>query len=163
MKLYDFDLVKQIIKQFNDLGMLHEATLGMQEDWVFSAEQIWFNGKYIKEFPDNWKERQDEYEAQRWDELSEKHQSLTELFDDYDDVLVAGITGSAWATPVIEILLDDSQTFVFDCSRGEFTNDVLDRVNKAVLVAKHNIEESDTRSLEDVQEFKADTSCEKES
>jgi len=163
MKLFDFKLAKQIIKQFDDLGMLKYATLGVQEDWSNCSEAIWDNGKYVKDILDNCEERQDEYQNQRYNESSDKYETLTELFDVYDDILVAGITGSVWATPVIEILLDDSQTFVFDCSRGEFTNDILDRVNKAVLVAKHNLEESDTRSLEDVQEFKADTSCEKES
>jgi len=163
MKLFDFKLAKQIIKQFDDLGMLKYATLGMQEDWSHCSEAIWSNGKYVKDILDNCEERQDEYQNQRYNESSDQYQTLTELFDGYVDILVADITGSAWATPVIEIILNDGQTFVFDCSRGEYTSDVLDRVSMVIRVAKYNLEGDKTRSLEDVQEFKPVTSCEKES
>jgi len=163
MKLFDFKLAKQIIKQFDDLGMLKYATLGVQEDWSNCSEAIWSNGKYVKDILDNCQERQDEYQQQRYNESSDKYETLTELFDVYDDILVAGITGSVWATPVIEIVLNDHQTFVFDCSKGEYTSDVLDRVNMAITVAKYNQEEDNARSLEDVQEFKHSTSCEEES
>jgi len=163
MKLFDFKLAKQIIKQFDDLGMLKYATLGVQEDWSCCSEAIWDNGKYVKDILDNCEERQEEYQQQRYNESSDKYETLTELFDVYDDILVAGITGSVWATPVIEIVLNDNQTFVFDCSRGEYTSDVLDRVNTAILTAKYALEEDEVRSLEDVQEFKHSTSCEKES
>jgi len=163
MKLFDFKLAKQIIKQFDDLGMLKYATLGVQEDWSCCSEAIWDNGKYVKDILDNCEERQEEYQQQRYNESSDKYETLTELFDVYDDILVAGITGSVWATPVIEIVLNDNQTFVFDCSRGEYTSDVLDRVNMAIEIAKHNLEGDNARSLEDVQEFKANTSCEEES
>lgn len=163
MKLFDFKLAKQIIKQFDDLGMLKYATLGMQEDWSHCSEAIWSNGEYVKVILDNCEERQDEYQNQRYNESSDRYETLTELFGAYSDILVADITGSAWATPVIEVILNDGQTFVFDCSRGEFTTDVLDRVNMAIKVAKYNLEENDTRSLEDVQQFNSSTSCEKES
>lgn len=163
MKLFDFKLAKQIIKQFDDLGMLKYATLGVQEDWSHCSEAIWSNGDYVKDILDNCEERQDEYQNQRYNESSDYYETLTELFDVYDDILVAGITGSVWATPVIEVILNNGQTFVFDCSRGEFTTDVLDRVNMAITVAKYNQEEDNIRSLEDVQQFKPVTSCEKES
>jgi len=163
MKLYDFNLAKQIIKQFDDLGMLKWATLGMQEDWVYTAEEIWFDGKYTKQFPEDCEQRQNDYQSMRYEEFSEKYQTLTALFNAYEDILVAGLTGSKWATPVIEIILNDRQTFVFDCSRGEFTSDILNRVNAAILTAKYTLEEDEVRSLEDVQEFKPVTSCEKES
>lgn len=151
MKLYDFKLAQQIIKQFDDLGMLYEATLGIQEDWVYTSETIWSEGKYIKHFPENFEELQDEYQQQRWNEHSEKYETLTELFDAYDDILIAGLTGSEWGTPVIEIILHNN-TFVFDCSRGEFTSDILDRVNKVIMISKND--PKTFRSLEDVQEFK---------
>jgi hypothetical protein len=163
MKLFDFKLAKQIIKQFDDLGMLKWATLGMQEDWSCCSEAIWENGKYIKHFPDDCEQRQNDYQSMRYEEFSEKYQTLTALFNAYEDILVAGLTGSNWATPVIEIVLNDRQTFVFDCSRGEFTSDILNRVNLAILTAKYALEEDEVRSLEDVQEFKPVTSCEKES
>ena len=163
MKLFDFKLAKQIIKQFDDLGMLKYATLGVQEDWSNCSEAIWNNGEYVKNILDSCEERQDEYQNQRYNESSDYYETLTELFDVYDDILVAGITGSVWATPVIEIVLNDRQTFVFDCSRGEFTSDILNRVNLAILTAKYALEEDEVRSLEDVQEFKPVTSCEKES
>ena len=163
MKLFDFKLAKQIIKQFDDLGMLKYATLGMQEDWSHCSEAIWSNGDYVKVILDNCEERQDEYQNQRYNESSDRYETLTELFGAYSDILVADITGSAWATPVIEIVLNNNQTFVFDCSRGDYTNDVLDRVNTAILTAKYALEEDEVRSLEDVQEFKPVTSCEKES
>jgi len=50
MKLFDFKLAKQIIKQFDDLGMLKYATLGVQEDWTHCTEAIWSNDNLGKSY-----------------------------------------------------------------------------------------------------------------
>lgn len=40
MKLYNFELAKQIIKEKMPLG-LKEVSLGMKEDWFFTSDVIW--------------------------------------------------------------------------------------------------------------------------
>ena len=46
MKHYDYKKAKSIIKE--NKNNLVEAELGMIEDWYWTAETIWENGKYLK-------------------------------------------------------------------------------------------------------------------
>ena len=47
MKHYDYDKAKSIIKENKSKGLV-EASLGMQEDWYWTSETIWHNGKYAR-------------------------------------------------------------------------------------------------------------------
>ncbi len=69
---------------------LKEAYLGMHEDWGWTAEQIWVDGNFV-----------------------EKFKMLG------DSVTVAGIEGSAWATPAIELVFKDGSRIFHECSSGE--------------------------------------------
>lgn len=44
MKKYDFEKARDLIEAEKEV--LAEATLGMHEDWFWTAETIWENGKY---------------------------------------------------------------------------------------------------------------------
>lgn len=46
MRMYNYDLAKKIINTFNDLDVLHSASLGMQEDWFWTGETIFENGSF---------------------------------------------------------------------------------------------------------------------
>jgi hypothetical protein len=47
MKKYDFDKAKQLIAENED--NLENASLGMHEDWFWTAETVWENGKFSQE------------------------------------------------------------------------------------------------------------------
>jgi hypothetical protein len=47
MKNYDFKQAKDFIKLAKKDGLI-EATLGMKEDWYWTADTVWIDGKYVK-------------------------------------------------------------------------------------------------------------------
>ena len=46
MREYDYEKAKEIIERQKNEGNLLEAVFGMHEDWFWTAESIWENGKY---------------------------------------------------------------------------------------------------------------------
>jgi len=82
MKHYDYDKAKSIIKENKSKGLV-EASLGMKEDWYWTAETIWNDGKYVMV-------------------LKEKTE-------------IAGINGSNWATPVLELTYSDETKITLNC------------------------------------------------
>ena len=85
MRTYDFLKAKQLISE--NAENLVSASLGMHEDWCWTAETIWENGEYKSNFPTD-------------EETLEKHK-------------IAGINGSTWATPT----MSTSVTFFFKAGR----------------------------------------------
>lgn len=51
MKYYDYNKAKELIKEYKKLGLV-TAELGMKEDWYWTAETIWEEGKYTKRLND---------------------------------------------------------------------------------------------------------------
>ena len=51
MKTYDFLKAKQLISE--NAENLVSASLGMHEDWAWTAETIWENGEFKHELPEN--------------------------------------------------------------------------------------------------------------
>jgi len=54
MKHYDYDKAKSIIEENKSKGLV-EASLGMKEDWFWTAETIWNDGKYVRVLKENTK------------------------------------------------------------------------------------------------------------
>ena len=46
MANYDFEMAKKIVQKYSDL--LEEASLGMAEDWYWTAETIYENGVFLE-------------------------------------------------------------------------------------------------------------------
>ncbi len=82
MKYYDYKKAKSIIEENKSKGLV-EASLGMKEDWYWTAEVIWDNDKYITELK--------------------------------EDIKIAGINGSNWATPVLELFYSDETKITLNC------------------------------------------------
>ena len=91
MKTYDFLKAKQLISE--NAENLVSASLGMHEDWAWTAETIWENGNYKSDFPTD-------------EESLEKHE-------------IAGINGSTWATPTIELIFKDGEEKMHACYKGK--------------------------------------------
>ncbi len=87
MKCYDFEKAKELIAKHGE--EVKEASLGMHEDWTWTAETIFEDGEFTQELKDGDK--------------------------------IAGINGSGWATPVLEIEFKDGRTETFNCFKGEST------------------------------------------
>lgn len=52
MKYYDYNKAKDLIREYKKNKGLVRACLGMKEDWSWTAEDVWLNGKYITRLND---------------------------------------------------------------------------------------------------------------
>jgi hypothetical protein len=52
MKHYDYNKAKELIKEYKKNKGLIRACLGMAEDWYWTAEDIWLDGKYVTRLND---------------------------------------------------------------------------------------------------------------
>lgn len=86
MKQYDYLKAKRYIDE-NREKILY-ASLGMDEDWWWTAETVFKNGEFVIN-------------------LQEK------------ELEIAGISGSSWATPTLEIVFKDGTSEKFNCYVGE--------------------------------------------
>jgi hypothetical protein len=46
MKVYNYEKAKELIEKYKDKN-LKSASLGMKEDWGWTAETIWCDGKFL--------------------------------------------------------------------------------------------------------------------
>jgi hypothetical protein len=46
MRNYDYERAKKLIKKFKSIDLKY-ASLGMEEDWRWTVETIWSEGKYL--------------------------------------------------------------------------------------------------------------------
>lgn len=52
MKYYDYNKAKKLIKIAKKDKDLVRASLGMAEDWGWTGEDVWFDGKYVTRLND---------------------------------------------------------------------------------------------------------------
>lgn len=83
MKKYDYKLAKQLIS--DSLENIEEATLGMREDWFWTAETVYSGTKGLMKDLEN------------------------------PELAIGGINSSDWATPTLYILYKDGTEEFKDC------------------------------------------------
>lgn len=88
MKFYDVKLIKEFIEKKKDNIKCVEC--GMLEDWSWTAETIFEDGKYTEEFINN-------------------------IDNESNRVALAGIDGSSWATPIMNIEYKEGQDEKVEC------------------------------------------------
>ena len=124
MKKYNFTKAKQLIDKHKD--NLESASLGMHEDWFWTAETVWENGKYKRELPDNADKLQEEFlearkngmrifnEKQEGEEIA----SVSQEYKDKSAHCIAGIYESYWATPTLQLCFKDGTERMIPCHDG---------------------------------------------
>lgn len=125
MKYYDYKKAKSLIEA--NKNEITEASLGMHEDWWWTAETVWDNGEYKHALPDNAVELQDEYINARKKGLSffakEKDDNggmkPNPEMDNFQKNMIAGLFGSSWATPTLELKFKDDSNKMIPCFTGE--------------------------------------------
>lgn len=85
MKVYDYKKARKIIKETDGVK---SASLGMYEDWSWTAETVWEDGKFTKKL------------------LSKNME-------------IAGLNGSQWATPTLELELENGEVRMIECFTGK--------------------------------------------
>lgn len=85
MKNYDFEKAKKLILE--NAGNLQSASLGMHEDWFWTAETVWESGDFTKKLNEN--------------------------------AEIAGIAGSLWATPTLQLSFEDGSDKMIPAYVGE--------------------------------------------
>lgn len=113
MKQYDFLKAKTLITE--NVENLQSASLGMHEDWSWTAEPIWEEGNYKKELPENADEIYAEYREKRKAGIS----MLSDEANNYSSILIGGIYGSDWATPTLQLCFKDGTEKMIEVSKGE--------------------------------------------
>lgn len=83
---YDYAKAKRYIQMHSDL--IESAYLGMEEDWFWTAETVYTNGRFTVDLEE-------------------------------DDLRIAGIKGSYWATPTLEVHFKDGRVECKPCFIGD--------------------------------------------
>ena len=83
MKYYDYNKAKKLITEYKKNKGLIRACFGMAEDWHWTVDDVWLEGKYVIKLNDK--------------------------------TLIAGISKSYWATPVLELETDDNLIIKIEC------------------------------------------------
>ena len=86
MKNYNFEKAIELIKE--NIDNLESASLGMHEDWCWTAESIWEDGKFKEEFL---------------------------LAVNSNTCHIGGIGGSTWATPTLCLEFKDGSDKMIKC------------------------------------------------
>lgn len=121
MKNYDFKKAKQIIEENKE--NLVSASLGMHEDWFWTAEIIYEEGEFKRQLPDNAEELQEQFVKARKEGLSmflkEKDENgLAKFNPEYSKYTIHqinGIFGSDWATPTLQLCFKDGNDKMIPC------------------------------------------------
>lgn len=113
MKNYDFKKAKSIIAEHST--DIESASLGMHEDWFWTAETIWEGGKFKRELPEDAESIFTQYAERRKSGMS----LLDEESRQYDNILIAGIYCSYWATPTLQLTFKDGSDKMIPCFTGD--------------------------------------------
>lgn len=115
MKHYDFEKAIALINKHKD--EISSASLGMHEDWFWTAETVWEDDEFKRPFPlnDHAMQRHNEFILRRKEGMSLSSAECRQ----FDDILVSGIYGSGWATPSLQLVFLDGTDKMFSCFIGE--------------------------------------------
>jgi hypothetical protein len=112
VKYYDYNKVRELIAKLQP----DEASLGMLEDWWWTAETIYVDGQYKKPLPEGdiiEIDRKAKGElAARLKDVNDGQQRLDirkEVAAKYGHE-ISGLCGSCWATPSLHIFKDGTET-----------------------------------------------------
>lgn len=108
MKNYDFDKAKKLIEE--NKNNLREASLGMHEDWFWTAEAIWEDGEYKRELPTNVVaiEMNTQYRESGCSPIGKEAEQYTPIF-------IGGIYGSFHATPALNLVFKKGKDKMIPC------------------------------------------------
>lgn len=118
MKKYNYDKVKSLIEE-NKENLL-SATLGMHEDWFWTADDVWKDGEYTLELMSN-------EEAEKMNEswMKSREDGLSIFSDEARDMMkhcVSGIYASS-ATPALRLKFKDGEDWMIPVYVGESDKD----------------------------------------
>lgn len=112
MKYYDYNKARSIIAEYQ--STLKTSSLGIREDWCWTAETIWEDGKYSKHLFEGDIVSQSKIHrdvlAKRLEGIKdwkERFAIRDEFSKEFGDIDIAGICGSAWGTPQLMLEFQD--------------------------------------------------------
>jgi hypothetical protein len=134
MKYYNYKLAKELIAKHSK--KLARATLGMREDWFWTAETIWEHGKYTKPLFDGdviqADKQHDEQLREALKEVDAKFENTSyhntsqhgeariatrmKIADSFPGLFFGGICASNWATPQLLLEFKDGKDRYFEIS-----------------------------------------------
>lgn len=123
MKYYDYNKAKTLIESTPNLA---EASLGMREDWFWTAKTVWEDGiwtqtLFLGDLLEQQRLAMEELKArfESLDKDSPEHgkNRMAARFEVADKYAyeISSICGSNWATPVLQLTLSDGTELFHDC------------------------------------------------
>lgn len=129
MRYYDYNLAKKIINKLTNLTEVDEVVMGMHEDWFWTAQTVWEEGKYLHPLPENADELEEKVKQENppFFETEKDENNLPILNKRREELTkhqINGVYGSSWATPVLSVRFADGTEKVFNCYKvkGEDIN-----------------------------------------
>lgn len=112
MKTYDYKLARKIIETFTGLT---------------EVEDVWKNGEFLHGLPENADSLQEEFDMARKNGMgiylaTKNEEGFHDINPEYTRLnahCIAGIYGSDWATPVIQVDLANGECHVFKCYKSD--------------------------------------------
>jgi hypothetical protein len=138
MKYYDYKKVKSFIEKHKNI--IDSVSLGMHEDWFWTAQTVYEKGVYKHDMPNDAMQREEIFIQKRKEGLSMFLEGLTlnPEFDELTKHRIGGILGSSWATPVIHVVYFDGDEEYIECSIGDHSiDDVTIRIEKEMSVTEN--------------------------
>jgi hypothetical protein len=133
MKNYDFNKAKRLIEERKE--SIQSASLGMHEDWFWTAETVFENGVFKKElFTGNLAAENNKY-CEDAKTRQERNESIWDVMDRYEHILISGINGSDWATPALQLIYNDDTDEIIPCfvQEGEDEMSFGEKVEKKIM------------------------------
>lgn len=125
MKLYDFNKAQALIEENKD--DLREASLGMHEDWYWTSQTVWEDGLYAKDlFTGDMQSEFDEF-------VKERKNTGGVYSDKFQHIMIAGLPGSGWATPTLQLVFIDGSEKMIPCFIGKSEPSHETRMQRALV------------------------------
>lgn len=125
MKYYDFKKAINLIENSKDF--LQSASLGMHEDWFWTAQTIWEGGEFKTELAENATDLEAAFIEARKNGLSmfleEKDENglvkFNPMYNEMTKHRIGGLFGSDWATPTLQLIYQDGEDKMIPCFLGD--------------------------------------------
>lgn len=127
MRYYDYKKVKQLIDE--NAPEITEASLGMHEDWFWTAQTIFEKGEWTQQlFLGDLIAEREKYKAEMVEAGQEKA-ARQSVRDKYEHINIGGIAGSSWATPTLRLDYADGSCRMIPVFTGEKSSGQVFAVN----------------------------------
>lgn len=138
MKAFVMSTVNKLIEDNISNGLV-EASLGMHEDWFWTAQTYWAEGKYANgKFNDEKVNKLTKLVHECRKRANDNHVPGSDLMENHDykrsyklqSQLPCSVMQSRWATPTLQLIFENGSDRMIDVSKGHhLPEDIMDAIS----------------------------------